>query len=67
MNEEFSQLDDDTKEAVLRLVQAARNEKGLHSELYGDGDVYAYQRNDGVAWGRNGASGFCTHRGVFTS
>lgn len=64
MENEFYQLDKDTQIAVLRVVDSAREKKGLHTLPVPKGDVYAYEGNAGIHWGHNGLEGFCQARGV---
>ena len=66
MGAEFDALDDETKEAVRRLVNKVRRTGCPESEPFRVGDVYAYPHPRGaIAWGVNGAPhNFCIARDI---
>ena len=66
MGLEFAQLDDETREAVRRLVKKVRSTGQAAGEPFREGDIYAYPHpGGGVAWGVNGAPhGFNIARGI---
>jgi hypothetical protein len=67
MNSEWDKLEE-TEKRAMRLIASHVQKHGQHISVpYGSGDVYAYPRGEGIAWGVNGSkAGFNSARGVLS-